>query len=164
VNFRTAFIANAQSTELMQPSNRALNDPTIDAQATPMAGIPFRRNWLDAHLAQQPTQWLRVITPIPLHPLRTASRSSAFAPHGRNCFDQGQQLGDIIRIGTRQNGRQGNALRIRNEVVFAPRFGFVGWIRACFFPPSKARTELLSTTARDQSIWSAACSWASNVS
>ncbi len=148
----------------MQPRDRALDDPAIDPQSAAVGGVLLGREWFDPHPAQGLPMRLRVIAPIPLHPLRSPPRSSAFATHGRNRFDQGQQLGDIIGVGTCQYGRQGNALRIRNEMVFAPRFGFVHGIRARFFPPSKARTGLLSTTARDQSIWSALRSWASSVS
>jgi hypothetical protein len=157
VNLRTTFVANAQPTKLVQPGNGALNDPSMDAKTTAMFGVALGRNRLDAHAPQGLPMWLRVISSIALYSLGTPPRSAALASDRRDRFHQGQQRSDIMGIGTRQNGRQGNALRIRNEVVFAPRFRFVGWIRPCFFPPCKARTALLSTMARDQSICSAAC-------
>lgn len=58
-----------------------------------------------------------------------------------------------------ENGKW-NALRIRDEVVFAVRFRSVRGIGSCFFPPHIARIEPESTVARDQSSrllpWSSA--------
>ena len=155
MNFIQSFKAYAQSPKLMQPRNGSLNDPPMDSQATPMLGESSREHRLNMTCSQLAPMRIRIVTTVSLHSLGTTTRSSTFAAQCGDGFDQRQQLGHIIDIRTRQRRGQGNALRVRQDVVFAPRFASVCRVTTCFFPPSIARTELLSTTARDQSIWSA---------
>ena len=48
MNVRPLFVANAQSSELIQPSERPLHDPAPSAQATAMFGVSFRKRRDDA--------------------------------------------------------------------------------------------------------------------
>ena len=68
-------------------------------------------------------------------------------------------LSYIVAISCRQNDCQRNVLDISNQVMLAPQLAPVGGIRP---GPPTARTEALSTTARDLSIRSASRSLASN--
>ena len=159
MNICTALKAQAQSTILMQPRNRAFHDPTIHTQATPMWSEAACNDGTNVTLAQLLPMRIRIIAPVGIQGVRTASGTPTFAFHRRNAINQGQQLGDIMPIGTRQDDHQRNALRIREEVMLAARFGFIGGIGTDFAPPAKARMELLSATARDQSMRSASCNW-----
>ena len=136
----------------MEPRDGPFDDPPIHSQSAPMRRVAFSSDWSDAALAQRLPMWFRIVAAVALHAFGTTARASAFATEGGNRFDQRNQLSHIIRIGTGQDGRQRKALRIRNEVVLAARFRPISGVGTCFFPPRKARTEALSTMARDQSI------------
>jgi hypothetical protein len=154
MNLGTSFIPNPQPTILMQPCNSALYDPPIFTQPASMGCLPFGQHWRYATLSEDLAMGLRIIAPIPLHFFRTTTRTPRLAANRWDGIYQGNQLGYVTRVRAGQDGRQGNALRICNEMVFTPRFRAVGWIRTSFLPPRRERIEALSTTARDQSIWS----------
>jgi hypothetical protein len=107
---------------------------------------------------------LRVVTTIALNAFRAAAGTARLAADGRNRFDQRQKLSHVVRIGARERSGQWNARRIRKDVVLAARLAPIRGIGPGFCPPSTARTLELSTTARDQSIWSAALSFANSSS
>ena len=120
-----------------------------------MRCVPLGENGLNAQMTQDPALWLGIIAAVSLQALRTATGTTDLAPHGRNRSQERQELRYVVGIRTRQNGRERDAASIRDQMMLAAGFSFIRGIRACFFPPCTARTELLSTTARDQSIWSA---------
>lgn len=155
MNIVSSFVADAEPTKLMQPRDGSLDDPAIDTQATAMRAKAAGQPWLNMAGLQLSPMRIGIVASITIHPLGTTAGAAAFAFERRDGFHQGHQLRDIVRIRTGQDHGQWNALRIRNEVVFAARFRLIGGVPACFFPRPTARTELLSTTARDQSIWSA---------
>jgi hypothetical protein len=152
MNLWASFIANPQPAKLMQPSDSSLDDPTMHTESAAMQGVPFRKHGSNAPFSQGLSMRFRIIAPISLHPFRTAARASRLSADWWNGFDQGDQLGHIVGVRTSQKGRQGNALRIRNDVMLATRFRSICGVWTCFFPPRRARTEALSTIARDQSI------------
>ena len=152
MNLWASFIANAQPTILGQPSDGPFNDPTMHAQTAPMRRVAFGNHGSNATLSQGLSMGFRIVAPTSLHPFRTAARASWLSTYGWNGFDQGNQLGHIVGVRTGQPSRQGNALRIRNDVMLATRFRSICGVWTCFFPPRRARTEALSTIARDQSI------------
>ncbi len=150
----STFKPNSQTTKLMQPSNRAFHDPPIATQPTTMFGVAPRQKRFNAAFAQGDAMRFRVVSPIRIHLIRTATRSAGFAAHGWNGIDQGQQWRDVVDIGRSQLNDEWNALGIRDKVVFAARTGSIGGIGTGLFAPKTARTLELSTTARDQSMTS----------
>jgi hypothetical protein len=107
---------------------------------------------------------LRVVTTIALDAFGSATGTARLADDGRNRFHQRQKLGYVVRVGARERSGQWNARRIRNDMVLAARLASIRGVWAGFCPPSTARMLELSTTARDQSIWSAALSFANSSS
>jgi len=152
VNLWVSFVSNSQPTILVQPSNCPFNDPTIHAETAPVRRVALRNHRSNATLSQGLAMRFGIIAAIPLHTFRTTAWSTGLSTNWRNRIHQRNQLGDIVRVRTGEPGGQGNALRIRNEVMFAARFRSICGVWTCFFPPRKARIEALSTTARDQSI------------
>ena len=126
-----------------------------------MRGPAARQHRLDAPPSQPGAMPIRVIAPIAVHTLGPTAGSAAFAAYRGNAVHQGLQGGDVIRVRPGQPHRQGDPLGIGDQVVLAARLGFVRGIRPGLAPPFRARTEALSTTARDQSIWPAPWSLAS---
>lgn len=80
------------------------------------------------------------------------ARSSSFSLQSGNGIDQCERLLRIIAIGTGEMDSERNTMAIADQVALAPQLASVSGIRSCLAPPKTARTEQLSTTARDQSI------------
>ena len=73
----------------------------------------------------------------------------------QGCDPPTAKIGHIMPMRPRHAGGQRDPLRIGDYMMFAARFAPIGRIRTGVRPPT-ARTEALSTTARDPSIRSAA--------
>lgn len=158
MNVRTALPTNAEAAKLMKPTEAAFHHPAGVAQAASMFGIAPGQHRLNATPSQLRAMSGGVIGPIALHALGSTSRVTALASDRGNPIHQRQQLSHVVTIGRREGDDQRDALRVREDVVFRARFAAIGRIRSGVEPPFSARTEPLSTTPRDQSIWSAACS------
>lgn len=103
-------------------------------------------------LPQHAAVRIGIVGAIALDAVRLAPRMTDSAAHGWNGIDEGQQLGYIMSVGCGQDLGEGNSLGISDEMMLAARLASIGGIRTSFFPPNTARTEELSTIARDQSI------------
>jgi hypothetical protein len=134
MNIRTALIAYPQPTVLRQPRQGPLDHPSIDTQTAAMCLPAFRQHRRDAHGSQCPAMGLRIIAPIALYTLGTASRRPRLPADRGDCCQQRQQLGDIMPMGARHHSGQGNPVRIREEMMFTARLAPIGGIGAGFFP------------------------------
>jgi hypothetical protein len=155
VDIGAAFVADAQPAVLMQPAVRALNDPAVDPQAAAVVGAAARQHRFDAACPQLAAVGLGVVRPIALDPPGPAARPPGLAPHRRDRVHQFDQLRDIVAVGGRDLCRQRRAMGVGEDVVLRAVFPAIRGARAGVRPPKTARTEALSTTARDQSILSA---------
>jgi hypothetical protein len=81
--------------------------------------------------------------------------STARALDGRNRIHQWHRQLGVMDIGPGLDHRERDPLAIADEMPFRDVFPAIRGIGARFRPPKSARTELLSTTALDQSILSA---------
>ncbi len=155
MNVRPPFIACAQTSELMQPGDGALNDPARDAQAAAVLGVATSNERIDAASSQGISMRLRVVATISLHEIGLATRTTRLASDRGNRIDQWQQLRNVVAVGFGKNDAQRNALCVAEDVVLRARFTAIGWVRSSFFPPCTARTLELSAIAREKSILSA---------
>jgi hypothetical protein len=80
------------------------------------------------------------------------ARTPSLSLQGWDSVNECECLLRIITIGPGELDCKGNALTVANQMTLAAKLGSVGRIRAGLSPPKTARTELPSTTARDQSI------------
>ena len=154
-----AFASDAEATELMEPTDRAFDDPTIDSQSTAMRCPAFGKDWPNSSPSQLPTMRLRVVGAVSLNAIRPSTRPAPLSLHGWNGVDQRHQLSHIMPIGTGQRCGQRNAIGVRDQVMLAAGFTAIRWIGSRFFPPCIARTDEESTIARDQSMRSASARW-----
>lgn len=152
VNVRPAFVANAQTPELMQPTQAALNHPAGFAQAAAVRPAFASQTISDAHGAQPPMMRQASISPVSLHRIGALAGTTCFAAHSGNRQEQGLQLPAVMHVGGGDLGAQRNALGIGAKMMFAARFAAVRRVGPRLKPPKTARTLLESTTARDQSI------------
>ena len=118
----------------MQPREGTLDDPARAPEARAVqrpAPGELRGNSAERELVPMR---LRVVSPVPLNQVRLADRSPRPPAQRRNVVDQRQQLGDVMPMSGRQARDERDALPVREEVVFAPRFTAIGWVRSSFFP------------------------------
>ena len=155
MNVGATFITNTQTTVLMKPRQGPFDNPTKYAQTTAMLASTFRQDRMDTHLPQCLTMGFRVIAAVTLHTVRPVAGATRLSCDSGNCINQRQQLCDIMAVSSGQNNRQGNAVGIGDYMMFRAGFTSIRGVWAGFCPPQRARTEALSTTARDQSIFSA---------
>lgn len=156
MNFGTTFVAHAQSSELVQPTVGALDDPAINSQTAAVRNPAFGQKRLDPAPPQRLPMRFRVVRAVGIGTVRAALGGPTFAGDWRNGVDHRQQLGDVVRIGRRDFGCQRDSVSIGDDVVFRAGFAAIRGIRAGLVPPKTARTDVESIADRDQSIWSAA--------
>ena len=159
-----SFVANSKAAELMKPGNCSFHHPAGLTQSTAMFGFPTSQVRSDATATEFVAVWLRIVTAVSLNELRSMTRPAPLATYGRNRFHQRKQLGYVVGVRAGERSGQWNARRIRDDMVLAPRFAAIRRVGAGFCPPNTARILELSTTARDQSIWSVALSSVSSTS
>src|SRR6266567_5132446 len=80
------------------------------------------------------------------------ARSPSLALQGWDGINQCEGLLRIATIRAREVDGKRKTTTVTNQVTLAAQLGPVGRIRSRLGPPKTARTEQLSTTARDQSI------------
>lgn len=157
-----SLIANLKSPKLMQPCDRTLDNPARFSKPAAVRGTPRGKNGSNAQGTQVAMVSSRIISAVALNAIGALPRASALSRHRRDGNDQWNKLGYIMGIGRRERRRERDAPGVADEVVLATRFASVGGIGSRFFPPCMARTEELSTMARDHSICEAACNRVSN--
>ena len=157
MNIRSSFIANAQSAKLVQPAERTFDDPTRFAQATAVRGALPSQQVANASALQPSTVSAITISPISLHQGGSLTRPASSAGDRRNGQQQGFEGLAVVHVGTSQLCTERNALGIGAKMMLAARFAAIRRVATRLEPPKTARTLLESTTARDQSIRSAAC-------
>lgn len=156
------FVSDAESAMSVQPRDGALNVPAKESESAAVFGVASCNQ--RAHLSFEQFYSVRVgiIRAVGDDEGRPFARTARFAGYRRDGVDEGDQLGDVMLVGTGDGDGKGNPLPIRDDVVFGTRFAPIRWIRARLGPPKTARTLDESTIARDQSIRSAPLSRANN--
>lgn len=162
MNAGQSLVTHSQAAELMQPSDRALDNPASLTQTAAMRGTTLGQLGTDAVGMQPITVGLGVVAAITLNALGLVLRPARLTGERWNRLHQGFQLSDVVPVGLSEDDAQRNALRLDQEVVLATRLTAIGWVRSSFFPPCTARTEELSATTREKSTFSAPRSLESN--
>ena len=141
----------------MKPTQASLNHPSMHTQPAAMRLTSLGQQRPDMSLLQLLANRLRVIPSVSLRLKRTLARPASLALDSRYGIHQLKGLGDIVSVRASQPDRQWNALGIGYDMMLATRLRPVRGVGSCFLPPKTARTEALSSTARVQSMRSAAC-------
>ena len=142
----TPLVAECESSEAMQPRQRAFDHPAEDAEPTAVRTPRFGDDRDDALLRQARVSWGGPVGPIALDDAGLPPRAAASARHGRQRGDQRFELRHIVHIRRGEVRDQRNAARVGDDVVFRALLTAIGWVRSSFFPPRNARTEALSIT------------------
>jgi hypothetical protein len=158
----STIIACAEAAELILPRQSSFRDPAGFSQPTAVRLAALGQQGPDAPKPQLAAVRLGIVGAVALHAVRPSARSARLASNRTDAIHQRQQLGHVVAVGRRDLASERNALRVGNQVVLAAQLAAVRGIRAGVRPPPTARTELLSITARDQSMAPAHCNPDSN--
>ena len=122
-----------------------------------MLGVAMGDLRSDAPGPQVQAMGVRIVRSITVENLGATTGSPTLPSNRRNGVHQRDQLGDIVAVGAGQADSEGNAVRVRKDVMLRAFFTPIRRIGPGFVAPPTARRDALSTAARDQSILSA--SW-----
>ena len=103
-----ALVADAQTPVLMQPRDRALDDPSLRPKAGSVSTLRPGDLCLDTAAAQLATGLARVVGTVAVQAARPAPRSAATAAQRRDRVDEWKQLADVVAVaaGEREGKRR----------------------------------------------------------
>ncbi len=136
VDLRPPLVSDAQPATLVPPRERALDDPTLEAQTAAVLGTALGEPRGNAACPQRLPMGRRVIRPIASDALGALARPTRLAPTPRHRVDPRHQLGHILGLCCGQEGRERQALCVRNDMVRAPQLPSLRRLRARVAPPS----------------------------
>jgi len=155
MNVRTTFITNTQTPVLVKPGQTAFHNPAEYTQPASVLASTLSQDRMDTHFSHSLTMRFRVVSTVALYNVWPVAGATYLSSDSGNSINQRQQLCDIMAVGTGQRSCQGDAVGIGDQMMFGTGFAAIRGVWAGFRPPKTARTEALSTKARDQSILSA---------
>lgn len=153
MNVRSAFEANAKTTEAMEPRMSPFDDPPEFAEAAAVFGAAPGDDRSDAALAKSAAMRVGIVATVGVDDFGLAKRSAASAANRWDRVDQRQQLRDIVAVRAGQDGADRNAVRVYEDVVFGPWSCAIGGVWPSFWPAPTARTDDESTAAYEKSSW-----------
>jgi hypothetical protein len=150
------FVSDPEPSLLEQPSEDAFDDTTMPSQSASMTDMPLGYFGDDSPFPQRSSYFrFGIVGAIGIQFVRSAPSSSTRALDGRDGIHQGNGLLGVVFIRSGLDHRERNAFAIADDVPFRAVFPAICGTGSSFRPQKRALTELLSTTALDQSIWSA---------
>ena len=164
MDFRGSFVADAQPSELVKPSDGAFDDPAIFSEPTAVAGVSLGNHRLDAERPKHFGMSAGMVGPVSEKALGPFPRPAHLATDCWDSLYERQELSNVMTVCRAEEAGKGNAFGLREDVVLRAHFSSVRRVGTGLLPPKTARTEELSATALDQSSLLASWSLASNVS
>lgn len=151
----TAFIADGEPAETIEPGLGSLDHPAMAAEFfAAVDAAPCDAGNDAASLASLATG-SEVIGFVGMQLGRPKARPAAPALDGRNGIEGAFQPGAVVAVGWADQADQRSAPAVDHNMALRPRFAAIRRIRAAFRPPFFAGTEEVSSAARLQSICSA---------
>lgn len=99
VDVQSPLAAQAQASELVQPTDCAFHRPPHRAQAAAVLGVAFGNLRRGADLAQGLAVGFRVVSAIGVQFVEAKARRARLALDRRHIVDQVQQLGHVVAVG-----------------------------------------------------------------
>jgi hypothetical protein len=151
VNISPTLIADSQSSELVEPTDRSLYHPAERAQATAMFGVPVGKHRLNPSVSELVSVGLRVVGTICKDRLGTGGWMANLPGDRRDVIHQGDQLRHVMPMASRQPHSQRNPVGVSDQVMLRTAFPSIYRAGTGTFAPPTARTCELSTMAADRS-------------
>jgi hypothetical protein len=155
VNIQAPLVSNDQSSELAEPGERALYNPSVPAQPLATLNTTAGYTRCNTSLPQSSSAPIKVVSFISVEldwPFPASSAKEPSLLYGLDSVDQISKSIAVVDVGSRADYREWNSLPIYDDVALRAWFSFICRIRASAFAPFLARTVAESTAARDQSI------------
>jgi hypothetical protein len=140
VDLGAAVVADEEPFELVQPGERALDDPAVAAQPRAVPGraaCDLRPNCAPAQLASLRPM---VVGAVRGDPLRPSPRPADVATHRRNPLDERDQLGDVVAVAAGERPGERDPGRVDQEMVLGAVSGSINRARARLGAPFFACT------------------------
>jgi hypothetical protein len=106
VDVVAAFVSDAQPSVLVQPGDRALDDPPLCPKARSVPALRPGDLRLDVTAAELAASFARVVGTVAIESFRPATWPAAAAAHGRDRVDERDKLGDVIAVAAGERGRK----------------------------------------------------------
>jgi hypothetical protein len=145
-------IADAKTAKLIEPTKCSFDHPSPSPQTAAVSGVAFGNHRDNVSKSKGYSGRGGVIAPVAQDALRAMTRMSSRSLQWWDRINERERLLRVVSVGPRELNGQRNSLSVANQMPLAAKFGSIGGVRSRLAPPKTARTELLSTTARDQSI------------
>jgi hypothetical protein len=159
VDVVSALVADAQPPVLVQPGDRALDDPPLPSKPGTVAALRPGDLRLNVTVTQLPAALARVVGTVAVQAVRPTARAAAPSAHWWDRINQGDQLGDVVAVAAGERAGQRRAAAAGDYVMLGAASCAVDRAGTGLGAPPNARTCELSIAARDQSIRSASCSF-----
>ena len=136
MNIAAAVRAETKFALPRQPRKSSLHHPAEFSQPAAVRSVPARDPRADAAPTQSPPVRFRVVCPVRVQDIRSATRPPRLAADRRNRIDQRFQLRHVVGVRRGHGRRQRRPSSVHDHVVFAPFFTAVDGARAGFLAPS----------------------------
>ena len=152
MDFSASLIADGETAELAEPSQRPFHHPPVSAQTGAALDASSSDAGLNAPLPQRATAALVVVSFVGVELARPPPAWSPGLPDERHGIDHLLQHRAVMLVGSRQPHCEGNAVGIREDVPLRACFAAIRRVRAGLSAPLFAGIEALSSAARLKSM------------
>src|SRR4029453_7008775 len=121
-------VADTEAPELIEPGERALDNPPPASQPAAMPGPPHCDQRQNATRSQAASDDRRIVAAVPDHTIWPSPRPSTFALKWRNRINQRQFFLRIISVGPGQPHGKRHASRVADEMTLASSLGAISGI------------------------------------
>jgi len=110
----------------MQPGNRTFYDPAAFAQTAAVRGTAPSDRRANAFGVQGSAISIVVVVAVSMYEERFTTKCARLSANRRDARYQGQRLGNVVPIGSSQNHRNRDILRIRKDVMLRTQTTAIG--------------------------------------
>ena len=117
VDVQATFVTDPQPSELVQPTDRAFDDPTDLAQMAAVVAVSACDACGGADVLERFAVEVAVVGAVGVEFIEAVARGAGFALDRRDVVDQVQQLCDVVVVGGGGPGDNGDAVAVGEQVV-----------------------------------------------
>ena len=148
----TAFVADDQAPELVDPCEGPLHDPSVLSEAAAAFDASPCNAGRDGAGAQVAAAAIEVVALVGMELGGPFAGPAVLLVHRMDGIDNIGQRHAVVAVGSRQDEGERDACAVNHDVAFGARLAAIGRVRARRITPLLAGTDEASTEAHDQSI------------
>ena len=152
MNVGPSLVADSEAAKLGEPGQRPLDHPSVPSQALAALDPAPGDAVLDATAGERLATAAVIVGFVGVQLRGTLARSSPALADGRDGIHDRLQHPAVMHVGARQRQREGDALRIGEDVTLRAGLASIGRVRARRRAPFFAAIEALSREARLKSM------------